>query len=129
MHIKVLTLIQKRQYQINADLHQLIKHCHHWSEKEAEKKKKRNQESRILQLETNKRSILLTAFKELWLLANNQHKLLYNWQHRLVHTQTHMHSLYKHQQQDSACPNPSSCCGSFSLGSTIQQDDFRLTRC
>lgn len=46
MHIKVLTLIQKRQYQINADLHQLIKHCHHWSERELGKKKEKEKEPR-----------------------------------------------------------------------------------
>ncbi len=46
MLIKVLTLIQKPLQRINADLNQLIKHCHHHSEKKrkAERKKERERE-------------------------------------------------------------------------------------
>lgn len=63
---KLLTLAQKLQYEINADLNQLIKHDHDQSEKGKIKKtpeENKNKEPKE-QLETNTGSIILTDLKE-----------------------------------------------------------------
>lgn len=123
MHIKVLNLVHKRQYQINANLNQLIKHYHHWSEKAVDGKKGKEKEPRKQPIGVWQEINTIDRRQgthSIW-KTTNTHSCIIGGTCRYTHRHacTHM---------DARSFLPSSRYDCFGLRRTIRQNDFWSTR-